>query len=49
MRIIRIGNEVYVEITTTRAALLTFAKMAGLVVLGAASFYSLWVLLEFLK
>lgn len=49
MRIIRIGNEVYVEFTTTRSALLTFAKMAGLVVLGAVSFYSLWILLEFLK
>jgi len=49
MRIIRIGNEVYVEFTTTRAALLVVAKTIGLVVLGAVSFYSLWILLEFLK
>lgn len=49
MRIIRIGNEVYVEFTTTKSALLAVAKLVGGVVLGLASFYALWILTEFLK
>lgn len=46
MRIIRIGNEVYVEFTTTKAALLALAKLVGGTVLAIASFYALWILLE---
>lgn len=49
MRIIRIGNEVYVEFTATKSTLLALAKLVGGVVLGLASFYALWVLLELLK
>lgn len=49
MRIIRIGNEVYVEFTTTKSALLALAKLIGGVTLGITSFYAVWVLLEFLK
>lgn len=49
MKIIRIGNEVYLEFTTTKSALLAFAKLAGGVTLGISSFYAVWVLLEFLK
>lgn len=49
MRIIRIGNEVYVEFTTTKSTLLALAKLVGGVVLGLVSFYALWILLEVIK
>lgn len=49
MRIVRIGDEVYVEFTTTKSALLAFAKLAVGVTLGISSFYAVWVLLEFCK
>lgn len=47
MKIIRIGNEVYLEFTTTKSALLAFAKLAGFVVFGITTFYAVWILLEF--
>lgn len=47
MRIVRLGNEVYLEFTTTKSALLALAKLAGTVVFGLVTFYAVWVLLEF--
>ena len=49
MRLRKINNELYVEFTTTKAALLVVAKTIGLVVLGLVSFYSLWVLTGLIK
>ena len=49
MRIIKIGNEVYIEFTTTKSALVVAAKFAAVAIISSVSFYSVWILLEFLK
>lgn len=49
MRIIKIGNEVYLEFTTTKSALIAAAKFAAVAIIASVSFYSVWILLEFLK
>lgn len=49
MRIIKIGNEVYIEFTTTKSALIAAAKFAAFAIIASVSFYSMWILLEFLK
>jgi len=49
MKLIKVGDEVYLEFTTTKDAVYTLAKLLGAVVFGLASFYSIWILLEFLK
>lgn len=49
MRIVKIGNEVYIEFTTTKSALIAAAKFAAFAIIASVSFYSVWILLEFLK
>ena len=49
MKIRKINGELYVEWTTTTAAIIEIVKMVGFAVFGIVSFYALWILLEFLK
>lgn len=46
MKIRKINGELYVEWTTTTAAVKEVLWMAGFAIMGIASFYALWVLLE---
>ena len=49
MKVIKIGNEVYIEFTTTKAFVKAAAKFAAFAIIASVSFYSVWILLEFLK
>lgn len=49
MRIRKINGELYVEWTTVKAGIVEILKMCGIAVTGIVMFYTLWILLEFLK
>lgn len=49
MRFRRIDGEVYVEWSTKTAAFKEFLKLTGVAITGIVMFYTLWVLLDFLK
>ena len=46
MKIRKINGELYVEWTTTTAAIKEVLWVSGVAIMGIASFYALWVLLE---
>ena len=49
MKIIKIGDEVYLEYTTTKELIRTLAKVIGLAVLGLFGFCCLWILSDVLR
>jgi hypothetical protein len=48
MKIRKINGELYVEWTTTTAAIKEVLWISGVAVMGIVSFYALWVLLDLL-
>jgi hypothetical protein len=49
MKFRKINGEVYVEWSTKTAAFKEFLKLAATATVGLVMFYTLWILLEFIK
>ena len=49
MRVFKHKGEVYVEYSSTRDLLKGIGQIVGVAVMGMVMFYTLWILLEFLK
>ena len=49
MKFRRIDGEVYVEWSTKTAAVKGFLQLTGVALVGLVMFYTLWILLEFIK
>lgn len=49
MRVIKRKGELYVEYSSTLDLLKGIGQIIGVAVMGIVMFYTLWVLLEFLK
>ena len=49
MRIVKIGDEVFLEFSTPKELLKAVAQVVGVAVFGIVMFYTLWVLLGFLE
>ena len=49
MRIVKIGEDVFLEFTTPKELLKAVAQVVGVAVIGIVMFYTLWILLGFLE
>jgi hypothetical protein len=49
MKIVKIGDEVFLEYSTPKETLKLVAQVIGVAVFGIVMFYTLWILLGFLE
>ena len=49
MRIVKVGEDVFLEFTTPKELLRAVAQVVGVAVFGIVMFYTLWILLGFLE
>lgn len=49
MKIVKVGDEVYLEYTTTKELVKAVAQIVGVAVFGIIMFCTLWFLLGFLE